>query len=259
MHLACDAVHHGKSQQVRQVAHGCEGGVVRLGRHAGNAAAQRCPQVLGLLQLRGEGALGGCQDDLAPAVEIGFGVLHARHFAAGDGVSRHERAHLVTQGPAGRLHHVGLGRSHVHDQHLRRDQVLDGFECGLGSRHRHGYQHDVGAGNGQQGGGRFHIDHAQLAGAVGGGGRLAVAHDTLDQARLLHGQCKRAAHEPAADQSQLFEHGGSLRRHGVGPEHLVESAQAAQFFQGFRHMGLSGVAVEVDVEVVLPLAGAGRA
>ena len=109
------------------------------------------------------------------------------------------------------LHHIGLGGAHVHDQHLGRDQMLDSFERGFGGSHGNGYQHNVGAGNGQQGGWRFHINDAQLASAVGGGRRLAVTHHPFDQPSLLHGQGERASHEPAADQPQLFEHGdGSL-------------------------------------------------
>src|SRR6218665_1548733 len=60
---------------------------------------------------------------------------------------------------------------------------------------------------GCEGGGRLATEAPRPAGAVGGRGRLAVAHHALDQAGLFHGQRERAAHEPAAYQSQLFKHG----------------------------------------------------
>src|SRR6218665_91762 len=54
---------------------------------------------------------------------------------------------------------------------------------------------------------------------AGGAGRVVVAHHALDQAGLFHGQRERAAHEPAAYQSQLFEHGdGSSGGHRVGTQ-----------------------------------------
>ncbi|MPN34081.1 hypothetical protein SDC9_181574 [bioreactor metagenome] len=128
-------------------------------------------------------------------------MLHARNLAARNRVCGHEGADLIAQRGAGSLHHVGLGGAHVHDQHLRRDQVLDGLERGLGGRHGHGDQHDVGTGHGQQRRGGFHVDHAQRARALGGGGRLAVAHHAFDQPGALERPRERASHETAADET----------------------------------------------------------
>ena len=88
----------------------------------------------------------------------------------------------------------------------RRDAVADRLEGGLGGGDRHRQQHDVGARHGQQRRGRRHVDHAQLARALGGGGRLAVADHALDQPGALERQREGAAHQAAADQSELFKH-----------------------------------------------------
>jgi hypothetical protein len=55
LRLAGDAVHQREGDQVRQVADGGEGRVVRLGRHAQHLAAQGLPQRGGLVKLGGCG------------------------------------------------------------------------------------------------------------------------------------------------------------------------------------------------------------
>jgi hypothetical protein len=182
---------------------------------AANAASERAPDFLGALQLCRERAFGGREDDLAAAVELGIGVLHARDFAPGDGVRGHEGTDLRLQRVARRLHHVGLGGADVHDEHLRRDEVAYGLERGLGGRHRHRDEHDVGPGDGQQRGRRLDVDHAELARALGRRGRLAVADHALDQAGLFQRQRERAAHQAAADQAELFKHGHASWRRGA--------------------------------------------
>ncbi len=47
-----------------------------------------------------------------------------------------------------------------------------------------------------------------------------------------------------------------LRGHGIGAQDLVERAESAQFVEGGGYVGLRGMSVEIDVEVVLPLARA---
>ncbi len=213
--LRIDAVDHCEREQVRQVAHGGESRVMRLRRHAAHAAAQRAPDGLGLAQLVGERALGRREDHLPPCVEIRLCVLHAGGFAAGDRMGWHEGAELVAQRAARRLHHVGLGRAHVHDQHPGGDQVLDRLERGFRGRHRHGQQYDVRARDREQGGGGLDVDHPELARAVGGGGRLAVADHALDEPGLLHRQRERPAHQPAAQQAELLENRSTCFRHGA--------------------------------------------
>ena len=141
--LCTDAVHQRERQQVRQVADCGKSGIVRFGRHVRDMAAQRGPDIVCLLQLDGERALGGRQDDLAALVKRCIGVLDASHLAPCNGVRRYKRANLVAQRLARCLHHVGLGRAHVHHQHVWRDQVLDGAQRGFGGGHGHGHQHDV--------------------------------------------------------------------------------------------------------------------
>ena len=77
----------------------------------------------------------------------------------------------------------------------------DGFEGGFGGRHRNRQQHNIGAGNGQQGGGRFHVNDAHLARAFGGGWGFAVANDAFDQASAFERQRKRAAHQAAPNET----------------------------------------------------------
>ena len=193
---------------MRQVTDGRKGRIVGLGGHAGHPATQRGPDFFGFLQLRCEGSLDRGEDDLTAAVKLGIGVFHTGNLAPCNRVGRHKRSQLVAQRAPGRLHHVGLGGTHVHDQHLRSDKVLDGLERGLRGGDWHGQQHNVGPCHGQQGRWRLDVNHAQLAGAVGGGGRFAVAHHPFDEACLFHCQSERASHEAAADQSELFKHGG---------------------------------------------------
>ena len=148
----------------------CKRRVMLLGRHFQDAATQCGPEVDRFLQLDGLGALNRCQDDLAPGVQVGVGVLHAREFFARDRVGGHEQAHMLAQRTAGCVDHVAFGGAHVHDQHVGRDQMLDGLEGGLGGGDRHRDQHDVGPGDGQQRGRRFDINHAHLACPLGGAG-----------------------------------------------------------------------------------------
>ena len=117
---------------MRQVADGGKGLIVRFGRHACHPAAQGGPDLFRALQLHGEGALGGGENHLAAAVEFGVGVLYPRNFASGDRMRRNEGPHLVAQSPARGLHYVGFGGADVHDQHLGRHQMADGFERGFG-------------------------------------------------------------------------------------------------------------------------------
>ncbi len=86
--------------------------------------------------MAGEGALGGGQYDFGTPVQVGIGMGHARHFFAGIGVGGHKTGDLVAQRIARCLHDIAFGGADIHDQHLGRDQVLDGFECGFGSAHR---------------------------------------------------------------------------------------------------------------------------
>jgi hypothetical protein len=130
-------------------------------------------------------------------------VLDAGHFLAGDRVRRHEGAHALAQHAPRGVDHVALGAAHVHHQHARLDQVADGLEGGLGGRHRHGQQHDVGARDRQQRRLGRVVDDAQLARALGGRRRLAVADHALDEAGALERQRERAAHQAAADQRRV--------------------------------------------------------
>ena len=56
-----------------------------------------------------------------------------------------KRADALLQHAARGVDDVALGRADVHDQHAGLDQVADRLEGGLGRRHRHRDQHDVGA------------------------------------------------------------------------------------------------------------------
>ena len=112
----------------------------------------------------------------------------------------------LAQGTASRVDHIALGAAHVHAQHMRFHQMADRAQAGLGSRHRHGQQDDVGARDGQQRRLSGVVDHTQLARALGGRGRLAVADDAFDQARFAQGQREGAAHQAATDEAELIEH-----------------------------------------------------
>ena len=135
---------------------------------------------------------------------------------------------------------------------------------GLGGRHRHGQQHDVGAGHGQQRRLGGDVDHAHASRAFGGRRRLAVADDALDQPGALQRQREGAAHQAAADDAELVEHQFavelSVHVDRVGAQHLEEGADARAVRAARRPTcGSSGWPCEVDVEVVLPLARARRA
>src|SRR5690606_35528392 len=114
--LVLDRAHQRERQQVRQVADGRIGRVVALGRHALDLATQRAPDAYGLVHVGGQGALDGGEDDLAPTVELGIGVFDASELLAGDGVGRHEHAHLLPQHTARGIDHLTLGGADVHDE-----------------------------------------------------------------------------------------------------------------------------------------------
>ena len=195
-----------EGQQVRQVADGGKGGVMILGRHVQHLGADGRPDIDCLLRQGGVCLRQRRQDDLAFAVEVRAGVLDARRFLAGDGVRGHEAGQVLAQHAACRIDDVALGAAHVHQQHVGRQQVADRLERGFGGRHGHGQQHDVRPRHGLQGGLCSHVDDAELACALGGGRRLAVADHALDQTGVLQRQRERAAHQAAADQTELVEH-----------------------------------------------------
>ena len=74
-----------------------------------HVATQRAPDLSGFFELGSLGALDGREDDLLAMVEVGIGVLDARHFFARNGVAGHEAAHMRTQHTAGRVDHIALG------------------------------------------------------------------------------------------------------------------------------------------------------
>mmetsp|Transcript_10440 Transcript_10440/g.42567 ORF Transcript_10440/g.42567 Transcript_10440/m.42567 type:complete len:395 (+) Transcript_10440:9056-10240(+) len=231
-----------------------------VGAHLQHGGAKRRPDIGGALhELRvGEGL--GREDDLPPFIQRGFRMLHAAGLLARDGVAGHEAGRTITEGATRGFNDVAFGRAHVHEQHTRVHQVADGLERALGGRNRHGDQHDVRPRHGQQGRFRGDIDHAELLGPLRRGRRFAVADDALDQTGPLHRQREAAAHQAASDHAELLEHGRPwLVLDRVGTQHLEEGTEFAQLAQCCGDMGLAGVAVQVDVEVIVPLAGAGRA
>jgi len=206
------------------VADGREGGVVMLGAHLEHLAAHGGPDVGGLLHHHGVGLWQWRQDDLAALVEPRIRMLDAGHFTPRDGVRGYERGQaLLEHAPRG-IDHIALGGADIHEQHAGVNQVTDGLERAFAGRHGHGDQHDVGARDGQQCGFGCDVDHADTARFFDRGGRLAVAHDPLDQASLLEGQRKRAPHQAAANQAELVEHGlkRSVHVQRVAAEHLEE-------------------------------------
>ena len=123
-------------------------------------------------------------------IQRNIGMLHARKLFAGDRMRSHKHANLVFQHAPRRIHDIALGRAHIHHQSLRRDDVFDALECGLGGRYRHGDQHDIRARRSQQSRRGLDIDHTHLHGALRGGWRFAVTNDPLDQTGFFHRQCK---------------------------------------------------------------------
>ena len=72
---------------------------------------------------------------------------------------------------------------------------------------------------------------------------------------FTQGQCERSAHEPAANQAELFEsHGLARGADRVRTNHLVKRTHLLQRGQRVGHRRLTDVAIEVDVEIVFPLA-----
>src|SRR3569832_925066 len=113
LHLRRDAVHQREGDQVRQVAHGGERGVVRRGRHLQHLAIEAFPHLPRLRDMRGIGAVDGREDHLPAAVEIRIRMFDARHFLAGDRVARHERADVFAQHAPRRVDDVALAVSYT--------------------------------------------------------------------------------------------------------------------------------------------------
>ena len=90
--------------------------------------------------------------------------------------------------------------------------------------------------------------------------RLAVADDALDQAGALERERERAAHQAATDQAELVEHPivAQCDVDRIGAEQLEERARARAAPPARRRRSAGRDGPEVDVEVVLPLAGARR-
>ena len=88
MGLLQQAVDLRKRQQMRHMAHGGKGLVVRFGRHAVNTAAQGLPQRRGGGDLRRRVVVQGRQDERPVLVERGVGVVHTGLCFASDGVGR---------------------------------------------------------------------------------------------------------------------------------------------------------------------------
>jgi hypothetical protein len=68
----------------------------------------RRSRLLGLLQLRGEGALDRGQDDLRPGVELGVGVFHAGDLAPAIGWAGTNEPSWSRSDAPRRLDHVAL-------------------------------------------------------------------------------------------------------------------------------------------------------
>ena len=91
--------------------------------------------------------------------------------------------------------------------------------------------------------------------AVAGAWAGAEPDDAIDTCGFTQGQCERSAHEPAANQAELFEsHGLARGADRVRTNHLVKRTHLLQRSQRVGHRRLTDVAIEIDVEIVFPLA-----
>ncbi len=107
------------AEHVGQVADGGKGCVVRLGGHHAHIAAQRRPQRLRLVQMAGEGALGGGQDDFGARYKSASAWATPATSLPVLGWAGTKLAELVAQRIACRLHDIAFGGADIHDQHLR--------------------------------------------------------------------------------------------------------------------------------------------
>ncbi len=175
------------------MAHGGEGAVVVLGRHRHHLGTDGGPDLGGPLHVRAQRGLDRREHHLArrrtgrhrharrPATSlpaIGWAGTKAPIWSC-----RPRRAASITSPLVEPTSITSI---------LIVDAVADRLERLLGSADRDRDQHQVGARHRQQRRWRCDVDHTQLAGAFGGGGRLAVADHALHQLARL----SASANEP---------------------------------------------------------------
>lgn len=206
----------GKGQEVGQVADGGKRLVVLLCAHVHHGAAHGLPQGLRAFK-RGWGVFRQGGEDAAPVlVQRGLRLLNATVFLSCNRVGGYELPRSGAQRRPCCSHHIALRGSHIHHQGIGAKDRAHSLQCRFGGGHRHGHEHQVGLLHRLRGAGAHLVHDAQGLRTLAAVQASAVPADDNTRAGCAQRQCKRATHQPAADQCQVLTQRRRLRRKGVG-------------------------------------------